>query len=162
LNASEPPQPRKKNDAVLLPPPPLMHSVGAMLKLSRQQRMPNASEPPQPRKKNDVVLLLMMMMPDVDAIALATVWRRLAPPHARMPHYAPPRTRASRPGAPIHLCLQAAAAARIAGKPSIIEAAKSGDIGLVRDHVTADPACIHKRIDGYRNPPEHAHLKLHA
>ncbi len=54
--------------------------------------------------------------------------------------------------------LQAAAAARVAGKPSIIKAAKSGDIELVRDHVTADPACVHAQgftsfLDGYDARP---------
>ena len=60
-----------------------------------------------------------------------------------------------RPGAPIHMCLQAAAAARVAGKPSIIGAAKSGDIELVRDHVIADPARVHAQgfLDEYDARP---------
>ena len=44
--------------------------------------------------------------------------------------------------APMSFVLQAAAAARVKGKPDIIEAAKSGDLSLVRDHVTADPSCV--------------------
>jgi FtsZ-interacting cell division protein ZipA len=41
-----------------------------------------------------------------------------------------------------HACSQAAAAASIKGKPDIIEAAKSGDIKLVQDHLTADASCV--------------------
>ena len=41
-----------------------------------------------------------------------------------------------------------AAAARIAGKPDIIEAAKSGDAALVQDHVMADAASVNKRSEG--------------
>jgi hypothetical protein len=44
--------------------------------------------------------------------------------------------------------LQAAArraAARIAGKPDVINAAERGDIELVKDHVVADTGCVHKR-----------------
>jgi hypothetical protein len=41
--------------------------------------------------------------------------------------------------------VQSAAAARILDKPDIIEAAKSGNIGLVRDHVIVDPLSIHKQ-----------------
>jgi hypothetical protein len=44
-----------------------------------------------------------------------------------------------------HPPLQAAAAARIAGKPDIIAAAKSGDLALVQDHVTADASCVSHR-----------------
>jgi hypothetical protein len=44
---------------------------------------------------------------------------------------------------------QAAAAARIAGKPDVIEAAKSGNIELVKDHVVADAGCVHKADSGY-------------
>jgi hypothetical protein len=47
--------------------------------------------------------------------------------------------------APISFVLQAAAAARIQGKPDIIAAAESGDLSLVRDHVTADPSCVGRR-----------------
>jgi hypothetical protein len=50
--------------------------------------------------------------------------------------------------APVSFVLQAAAAARIQGKPDIIEAAKSGDLSLVRDHLTADPCCIGRRDGG--------------
>jgi len=39
---------------------------------------------------------------------------------------------------------QAAAAARIAGKPGIFDAAYSGDVKLVEDHCIADPACVHQ------------------
>ena len=41
-----------------------------------------------------------------------------------------------------HACSQAAAAASIKGKPDIIEAARSGDIKLVQDHLTADASCV--------------------
>jgi hypothetical protein len=41
--------------------------------------------------------------------------------------------------------VQSAAAARIADKPDIIEAAESGNMGLVRDHVIVDPLSIHKQ-----------------
>ena len=41
-----------------------------------------------------------------------------------------------------HACSQAAAAASIKGKPGIIEAARSGDIKLVQDHLTADASCV--------------------
>ncbi len=41
--------------------------------------------------------------------------------------------------------LQAAAASSIKGKPDIIKAAQSGDLSLVRDHVTADPSCVGRR-----------------
>jgi hypothetical protein len=41
--------------------------------------------------------------------------------------------------------LQAAAASRINGKPDIHEAVQSGDLSLVRDHVTADPSCVGRR-----------------
>jgi hypothetical protein len=45
--------------------------------------------------------------------------------------------------------LQAAAAARIAGKPNIIEAAVKGDISLVGDHIAAEPSSIHQRNSEY-------------
>ena len=35
-------------------------------------------------------------------------------------------------------CVRAAAAARIAGKPAVFRAARSGDFALVADHLTAD------------------------
>ncbi len=41
--------------------------------------------------------------------------------------------------------LQAAAAARIKGKPTIIQAAESGDLSLVQDHVTADARSVYRR-----------------
>ena len=41
-----------------------------------------------------------------------------------------------------HACSQAAAAASIKGKPDIIQAAASGDIKLVQDHLTADASCV--------------------
>ena len=44
-----------------------------------------------------------------------------------------------------HPHVQAAAAARIAGKPDIFNAAASGDVKLVEDHCIADPACVHQR-----------------
>ena len=50
--------------------------------------------------------------------------------------------------APISFVLQAAAASRIKGKPDVIEAAKSGDLSLVRDHVAADPSCVGRRDGG--------------
>ena len=40
--------------------------------------------------------------------------------------------------------LQAGALARISGKDDILTAAENGDMELVRDHVIADPACVHK------------------
>ena len=44
---------------------------------------------------------------------------------------------------------QAAAAARIAGKPDIITAARNGDISLVGDHITAQPSSIHQKDSEY-------------
>jgi hypothetical protein len=38
-----------------------------------------------------------------------------------------------------------AAASRVLGKPDILEAAKLGNVALVKDHVTAEPACVNKR-----------------
>ncbi len=37
------------------------------------------------------------------------------------------------------------AAARLHGKPSIFEAARSGDVALVQDHLTADASCVNSR-----------------
>ena len=54
------------------------------------------------------------------------------------------------PVTPTHLCLQAAAAARIADEPDIFEAAKWGDLDLVKDHVIAEPGCVHKTQRGGR------------
>ena len=45
----------------------------------------------------------------------------------------------------ISLRRQAAAAALIAGKGDMIDAAKSGDLALVQDHLTADPSCVHAK-----------------
>ena len=42
-------------------------------------------------------------------------------------------------------CLQAAAAARVQGKPDIFDAAQSGDLALVYDHVTVDASCVSRR-----------------
>jgi hypothetical protein len=42
-----------------------------------------------------------------------------------------------------------AVAARIAGKPGILQAAGSGDIALVRDHLIANASCVHE-TDGCR------------
>ena len=44
--------------------------------------------------------------------------------------------------APTHAYRQAAAAARIVGKPDVFEAAESGDLELVKDHVLADAGCV--------------------
>ena len=48
------------------------------------------------------------------------------------------------PFARTHACFQAAAAARIKGKPDVIEAAKSGDFNLVKDHYIADAGSVRK------------------
>jgi hypothetical protein len=45
---------------------------------------------------------------------------------------------------PTHAYRQAAAAARIVGKSDVIEAAKSGNIELVKDHFVADAGCVFK------------------
>jgi hypothetical protein len=45
----------------------------------------------------------------------------------------------------LFIFLQAAAAARIAGKPDILAAAQNGDFALVRDHLTADASCVGRR-----------------
>ena len=45
--------------------------------------------------------------------------------------------------------LQAAAAARIKGRPSIHDAARSGNAGLVLDHIVADPAAVHAKTIKY-------------
>jgi hypothetical protein len=58
-----------------------------------------------------------------------------AQPHSRFP--------------PTHANRQAAAAARILGKPDVFEAAKSGDIELVKDHVMADAGCVLKADSEY-------------
>ena len=43
---------------------------------------------------------------------------------------------------PTHAYRQAAAAASIVGKPDVFEAAQSGNIKLVKDHVMADASCL--------------------
>ena len=50
---------------------------------------------------------------------------------------------------PTHAYLQAAAAARIVGNPDLIEAAKSGNIELVKDHVVADASCVLEATSRY-------------
>jgi hypothetical protein len=42
---------------------------------------------------------------------------------------------------------QAAAAARIVGKPDVSEVAESGDLELVKDHVWADAGRVHNAND---------------
>ena len=44
---------------------------------------------------------------------------------------------------------QAAAAARIVGKPDVIHAAKSGNLQLVKDHVVVDAGCVHMTDGGF-------------
>ena len=56
----------------------------------------------------------------------------------QLPHFSPP------PPPHCFRILQAAAAARIAGKPDVIVAAANGNIELVMDHVVADARCVHK------------------
>ena len=41
--------------------------------------------------------------------------------------------------------VQSAAAARIVGQPDIIEAARSGNIGIVRDHLIVDPLSLQRQ-----------------
>ena len=53
--------------------------------------------------------------------------------------------RCSAPCCRLTRSLQAAAAARIAGKPDVLEAAGRGDTALVRDHIAADASCVNKR-----------------
>ena len=53
------------------------------------------------------------------------------------------------PYARTHACFQAAAAARIKGKPDVIQAAASGDFNLVKDHCIADAGCIRKADGKY-------------
>jgi len=43
--------------------------------------------------------------------------------------------------------LQAAAAARIAGKASVFYAADIGNTALVRDHIAADASCVDETIE---------------
>jgi hypothetical protein len=68
------------------------------------------------------------------------------------PRYSPPAlVRACCPvptaQAPIYLFLQAEAVARIAAKNymNIFKAAEIGDVELVQNHLTANPACIRQR-----------------
>jgi hypothetical protein len=49
---------------------------------------------------------------------------------------------------PTHAYRQAAAA-RIVGKADVIEAAKSGNIELVKDHFVADAGCVFKADSEY-------------
>ena len=61
----------------------------------------------------------------------------------------------------LHLSLirpQAAAAARIVGKPGIREAAQNGDVALVRDHIIADPACVHLKNKWGYDPSNMQHF----
>ena len=51
-------------------------------------------------------------------------------------------------------CLQAAAAARVAGKTGINDAIFRGDVADVQDYLTADPSCAEQRDEMYgRTPP---------
>ena len=50
---------------------------------------------------------------------------------------------------PTHAYRQAAAAARIVGKDDVIDAARSGNIELVKDHVMADAGCVLQADSGY-------------
>lgn len=75
-----------------------------------------------------------------------------APPSASVsPFLHSPRARSSspKPVSPVHASLQAAALARIAGKPDIFKAVNTGDVQLVREHFAADPSCIHRRGEKY-------------
>ena len=58
------------------------------------------------------------------------------------------RNFASHLGFPTHVP-QAAAAARVAGKKDIVEAARLGDISLVADHIAADSSSVHKKDSEY-------------
>jgi hypothetical protein len=54
---------------------------------------------------------------------------------------------------PSSLTLQAAAAARIMGKRDVFNAAAIGNYELVKDHVAADPGCVHKwDASSYESP----------
>ncbi len=63
--------------------------------------------------------------------------------HGSLARCMPPPPPAHSPRVP-----QAAAAARVAGKDSVWEAARKGDTLLVGDHVLADDKCVNKR-DGF-------------
>ena len=56
---------------------------------------------------------------------------------------------------------QAAAAARVAGKDSMCDAARKGDVSLVGDHILADDQSVNTKDSGY-DPPLHARLKMGA
>jgi hypothetical protein len=43
------------------------------------------------------------------------------------------------------LFFEAAATARIVGKGNIFKAVENGSLDLVKDHIIADPSCIHKK-----------------
>ncbi len=45
----------------------------------------------------------------------------------------------------VHSCVQAAAAARVAGGPEIVESAENGDSASVLCHVIADANAVYKR-----------------
>ncbi len=62
--------------------------------------------------------------------------------------------------APAHL--QAAAAARIKGQPGIHNAAASGNAGLVRDHIVADPAAVLAKGFGYVVLPSFIFSKIYS
>ena len=70
-----------------------------------------------------------------------TAQQKVASDRHRMPHAA----NAQRATVVVTRTLQAAAAARIFGKPGILRAAESGDAALVQDHVLADAASVNKR-----------------
>jgi hypothetical protein len=52
-------------------------------------------------------------------------------------------------------CVSQAVVARIAGKPGIIQAAKSGDIALVQDHLFANASCVNDTDFAYGRTPLH-------
>ncbi len=58
------------------------------------------------------------------------------------------------PSSPAHFFrfFQAAAAARIVGKVSVLVAAERGNLPLIGDHIIADPKCVFLRNDGYTTP----------
>jgi hypothetical protein len=53
---------------------------------------------------------------------------------------------------------QAAIRSRIAGKGSVHVAAESGDVALLKDHLTADPNCVGARDDRYDRTPLRCNL----
>ncbi len=58
---------------------------------------------------------------------------------------ASPRLHQARRG--LHSCVQAAAAARVAGGPNILDSAQNGDGVSVLCHVIADADAVNKRVD---------------